>query len=146
MSSLQGEHAVALARGWLGTPYRHQASLKGVGADCLGLVRGIWRELYDEEPMQPPAYSRDWAEATNANTLYEGALAHLSLETRGTIETGDILLFRYREDLPCKHMAIASSATTMIHAYDRTAVVETSIGSWWQRRIAGIFTFPLRQS
>ena len=28
---------------WIGTPYRHQASLKGVGCDCLGLVRGVWR-------------------------------------------------------------------------------------------------------
>lgn len=30
---------VAAARGWIGTPYLHQASLKGVGTDCLGLVR-----------------------------------------------------------------------------------------------------------
>ena len=36
---------VAAARGWLGTPYRHQASVRGEGADCLGLVRGVWREL-----------------------------------------------------------------------------------------------------
>ena len=33
------------ATGWIGTPYRHQASQKGVGCDCLGLVRGVWREL-----------------------------------------------------------------------------------------------------
>ena len=33
------------ARDWLGTPYRHQASLKGAGCDCLGLVRGVWRAL-----------------------------------------------------------------------------------------------------
>jgi cell wall-associated NlpC family hydrolase len=32
---------VAEARTWIGTPYRHQASLKGVGCDCLGLVRGV---------------------------------------------------------------------------------------------------------
>ena len=37
------EQIVAAARGWVGTPYRHQASLKGIGADCLGLVRGVWR-------------------------------------------------------------------------------------------------------
>ncbi|MGG2476222.1 peptidase P60, partial [Rhizobium sp. BR5] len=28
---------LALAQGWIGTPYRHQASLQGVGCDCLGL-------------------------------------------------------------------------------------------------------------
>ncbi|MEM1422329.1 MAG: peptidase P60, partial [Pseudomonadota bacterium] len=30
---------------WIGTPYRHQASLRGVGCDCLGLLRGVWRAL-----------------------------------------------------------------------------------------------------
>lgn len=32
---------VAAARQWLGTPYRHQASVRGVGCDCLGLIRGV---------------------------------------------------------------------------------------------------------
>jgi NlpC/P60 family putative phage cell wall peptidase len=36
---------VAAARDWLGTPYHDQASVKGVGCDCLGLVRGVWREV-----------------------------------------------------------------------------------------------------
>ncbi|MFZ2468534.1 MAG: peptidase, partial [Parvibaculum sedimenti] len=41
---------VAAARAWIGTPYRHQASCKGAGADCLGLVRGLWREFHGAEP------------------------------------------------------------------------------------------------
>ncbi len=39
------EKIVAAARAWVGTPYHHQASVKGAGCDCLGLIRGIWREL-----------------------------------------------------------------------------------------------------
>ncbi|MFD0934795.1 peptidase P60, partial [Methylobacterium trifolii] len=42
---LTGADVVAQARLWLGTPYRHQASLAGVGCDCLGLLRGVWRGL-----------------------------------------------------------------------------------------------------
>jgi hypothetical protein len=34
---------IAEARSWIGTPYAHQASVKGIGCDCLGLVRGVWR-------------------------------------------------------------------------------------------------------
>jgi cell wall-associated NlpC family hydrolase len=30
------------ARSWLGTPYHHQAALKGVGCDCIGLLRGVY--------------------------------------------------------------------------------------------------------
>jgi NlpC/P60 family putative phage cell wall peptidase len=49
------EQIVAAARGWLGTPYHHQASVKGVGCDCLGLIRGLWRELLGDEPETLPA-------------------------------------------------------------------------------------------
>jgi len=58
MSGVRDE-VLALAKGWLGTPYRHQASCKGAGTDCLGLLRGLWRELYGAEPEVVPAYSAD---------------------------------------------------------------------------------------
>lgn len=139
--TLQSEKIIAIARSWIGTPYRHQASLKGVGADCLGLVRGIWRELYDNEPELPPAYTRDWAEVSAEDNLLKAAQRHLHCD--GNIAgAGKVLLFRYRDGLPCKHAAIAVSGTHMVHAYDRAAVVETVIGPWWQRRLAFVFAFP----
>ena len=64
---------VLAAEGWIGTPYRHQASLKGAGADCLGLVRGVWRECVGEEPEVIPAYTPDWAEALGEETLLMAA-------------------------------------------------------------------------
>ena len=39
---IERETIVRCARGWLGTPYHHQASMKSVGCDCLGLIRGLW--------------------------------------------------------------------------------------------------------
>lgn len=36
---------IAEARTWLGTPYHHQQALKGVGVDCVGLVRGVCAAL-----------------------------------------------------------------------------------------------------
>jgi hypothetical protein len=35
------EAIVAAARSWLGTPYHHQASLKGVGSDCIGVITAL---------------------------------------------------------------------------------------------------------
>jgi NlpC/P60 family putative phage cell wall peptidase len=49
--------ALIEARRWIGTPYRHGASARGAGADCLGLIRGVWRALYGAEPETPPAYT-----------------------------------------------------------------------------------------
>ena len=64
---------VAETRGWIGTPYRHQASLKGIGCDCLGLVRGVWRAVIGEEPERAPAYAPDWAEASGRESLADAA-------------------------------------------------------------------------
>jgi hypothetical protein len=32
---------LAEARSWIGTPWLHQASCKGVGADCIGFGAGV---------------------------------------------------------------------------------------------------------
>ena len=68
---------VAAARRWLGTPYCHQASLRGAGCDCLGLVRGLWRECIGEEPERPPGYAPDWAEADRREALAAACARHL---------------------------------------------------------------------
>src|SRR3954447_15161161 len=102
---------LAEARSWIGTPYRHQASLKGIGCDCLGLLRGVWRNVMGAEPELPPPYSPDWAEA-GADTLVAAARRHLIEIDIASFEPGDVLLFRWRGNLPAKHCAIATSADT----------------------------------
>ncbi len=133
---------VALARGWIGTPYMHQASLQGIGCDCLGLVRGIWRALYGEEPEHLPAYSRDWAEATRSETLAAAGARHLVPVALSAIAPGDVLLFRWRVGLPAKHAAILCACERMIHAHDGAAVAEVAFAPWWRRRLAYAFAFP----
>jgi NlpC/P60 family putative phage cell wall peptidase len=132
---------VTEARSWIGTPYRHQASLKGVGCDCLGLLRGVWREIMGIEPEMPPPYSPDWAEA-GADTLVSAAIRHLVPIDR--VEPGAVLLFSWREGLPAKHCAIATSSDTMVHAHDGAEVAEVTFRPWWQRHLAHVFYFPVR--
>ena len=134
--------AAAIARTCLGTPYHHQASLKGVGTDCIGLVRGIWRELYGPEPQALPAYTRDWAEAQGRETLLEAAHRHLIEVPPSEAQAGDILIFRWRRTAPAKHCAIVSTPTAMIHALEGAPVSEVSLSPWWRRHLAGVFAFP----
>src|ERR1035437_129928 len=68
---------IAETRDWIGTPYQHQASVKGVGCDCLGLVRGVWRAVIGEEPERAPPYAPDWAEAASGEPLAAAAARHL---------------------------------------------------------------------
>jgi NlpC/P60 family putative phage cell wall peptidase len=137
---------VALARAWLGTPYHHQMSVQGAGTDCLGLVRGIWRELYGDEPQTMPAYSRDWAEASGEETLLDAARRHFAEIEINQAKPGDILVFRHRPHLPAKHVGILSGplsgAGSMIHASESGPVCEITLSAWWRRRIAAAFVFP----
>ena len=139
---MRREAIVAAARSWIGTPYRHQASLKGVGCDCLGLLRGVWREVIGCEPERPPAYSRDWAEATGREALIEAAGRHLLPVAEREWRAGDVLLFRWRGHLPAKHCAIAAGPGTMVHAHEGAAVAEVAIAPWWNRHLAAVFSFP----
>ncbi|MBZ6076418.1 NlpC/P60 family protein [Microvirga puerhi] len=132
---------VCAARAWIGTPYRHQASLKGIGCDCLGLLRGVWREVMGEEPELPPPYAPDWAEA-GGERLLAAARRHLVEASDLSVTAGDVLLFRWRENLPAKHCAVATSADTMVHAHDGAAVAEVAFRPWWRRHLAHVFRFP----
>jgi NlpC/P60 family putative phage cell wall peptidase len=138
------EQVIAFARSWLGTPYQHQASLKGVGCDCLGLLRGIWRELYGSEPEVPPPYTPDWAEGSGMDALSEAANRWLIHDESLEITPGSVLLFRWRDHLPAKHCAIATSPSTIIHAHDGACVSEVVLGNWWRRHISGRWVFPER--
>jgi NlpC/P60 family putative phage cell wall peptidase len=137
------DHEISvLARGWLRTPYQHQASLKNVGCDCLGLVRGIWRERFGEEPELPPAYSPDWAEAGLEEALAQAGKRHLIEIPPLVFAEGDVLLFRWKPHLPAKHCGIATSRSTMIHAQDGFSVSEVPLNKWWLNRLAFAFRFP----
>lgn len=130
------------ARQWIGTPYHHQASLRGAGTDCLGLVRGIWRDLYGEDGEPPPAYSRDWAEARGEETLLDAAARHLHAKPVSERRGGDVIVFRYRPRFPAKHVGVLTSVNRFIHAVEGAPVAEVDLSRWWERRIAGVFSFP----
>ncbi|PWR19155.1 NlpC/P60 family protein [Zavarzinia compransoris] len=136
------ERIVASARLWLGTPYLHQASVPGVGCDCLGLVRGIYRDLYGHEPELPPAYGPDWAEASGRETLALAARRHLTEIAPGEAGPGDVLLFSYGRGWPAKHCAVQTGPARMIHAYNLHPVAEVALVPWWRARLRFAFRFP----
>jgi len=137
---------VKATRRWIGTPYHDQASVRGVGCDCLGLLRGVWREVVGPEPMPVPPYSRDWGEAGPVEILAEAARAAMAELDVSDARTGDVILFRMRAGAIAKHVGILSgrhrsARSHFIHAYERTGVIEEHLTPAWQRRIAFAFRF-----
>lgn len=146
-----GEDVLTQARLWLGTPYRHQASRCGVGCDCLGLLRGVWRGLYGAEPQTVPPYEVDWSVGEAPDLLAKAASKWLVEQPLDTREAGHVLLFRWRDHLPARHVAILSQvgrektrsgSPAIIHAYERVGVVESPLVPAWERRLAHVFAFP----
>lgn len=143
-SIMEPEKVLAIAREWIGTPYRHQASVKHAGTDCLGLLRGIWRALYGAEPEVVPPYSKDWAEPQGDEVLLRAALRYLR-PCEDELAAGQVLLFRMRTGAIAKHLGICAQAghhPSFIHAYSGHAVTESPLSLPWQRKIAARFAFP----
>ncbi len=134
--------AAALARAWIGTPYHHQASLKGVGTDCLGLVRGVWRDLYGYEAERPPPYTPDWAETGGRETMIEAAARHLIAISIGEAQAGDVVVFRLKRTMVAKHAGLMTGPASFVHAIEGAPVAEVALSPWWRRRIAAAFRFP----
>ena len=142
-----GDAALAEARRWIGTPYLHQASARGAGADCLGLLRGVWRALHGGEPETAPPYTPDWSEASREERLFGAAQRHLLPKPLAAEASGDVLLFRMRAGTVAKHLGIAGNVgatPTFVHAYSGHGVIESPLSAPWRRRIVARFEFPER--
>jgi NlpC/P60 family putative phage cell wall peptidase len=135
---------VAEARSWIGTPYVHQAAVKGVATDCLGLIRGLWMHRYGQEPRDVPAYSADWGEPQQDERLWRSAQDHFRDVTGQPMAPGQVILFRMRDGWIAKHlglMAEGGDQPTFIHAYAGHGVTESPLSAPWQRRIVARFEF-----
>ena len=135
---------IAIARSWLGTPYHDQASLRGVGSDCLGLARGVWREVVGPEPFAIPPYSRDWGETGPREVLAEGARRMMIEVSPPEAGPGALVLFRMMPRAIAKHVGILTGPGSFLHAYERLGVIEERLTPSWRRRIAFAFLFPQR--
>ncbi|WP_245910794.1 peptidase [Pelagimonas varians] len=139
---MRQEGIVQAARAWIGTPYHDQASLKGVGCDCLGLLRGVWRELIGPEPVDMRPYARDVGEAGAVELIanpVRGFMDEIAVYDR---QPGDVLLFRMPHMRFAKHCAFQAGPGMIIHAYERRGVVEMRMPVEWRGRIAFVFRFP----
>lgn len=132
----------AATRGWIGTPYHHQASACGLGCDCLGLARGVWREVVGSEPVIVPAYSRDWGEVGRREVLIEALRAVMCEAGAAQPMPGMLLVFRMVPRAMAKHAGIMVAPDRFVHAHERLGVVEERLTRAWARRVVCAFEFP----
>ena len=142
MTAADPNLVVAVARCWLGTPYHDQASLRGVGCDCLGLARGVWREVVGAEIFPTPHYSRDWGETGPHEVLAIGARRMMAEIAIVNAVPSALILFRMTPRAIVKHVGILTGPDSFVHSYERLGVIEEVLTPIWRRRIAFAFLFP----
>ncbi|MCF6327100.1 MAG: NlpC/P60 family protein [Devosiaceae bacterium] len=136
---------ISAASAWIGTPYRHQASLKGAGCDCLGLIRGVWFDLFGSKTQEIPPYSRFGNDPDSTSQLLEAAEEYLAPQKPIPLP-GLVVLFQIHKKIPPRHCAIFIEGNRFIHAQERHGVIVTPLSNSWQRRIHSIYAFPQRTS
>lgn len=137
----QTDRIIELAREWIGTPYHHQASVKGVGCDCIGLVRGVFAELYGYMPFVPP-YSWDWGDANGNEDLIAAGFRYLEPVKLSDMMPGDVIAIRWKRARVAKHVLLLTESARAIHAYNKAPVTEIYLNEWWLTKIALVFRFP----
>ena len=135
---------VAQARSWLGTPYHHQARLKGVGCDCLGLVVGVADELSLTRSDGTPLIQFD---ETNYSRQPDGAYLTSMLQSllqevpKESAAPGDLALFTIERNP--QHVGLLTEyedGLGVIHSYAPSRkVVEHRLDKKWQQRIIKVF-------
>lgn len=130
--------AIARVRAWVGTPYVRGASLRGVGADCLGLIEGVALELTGR-PIRPRgAFRPDWSAMTDL--LAEGEARGFVPIAVAQVQPGDVVAIRYTSRTP-EHLAVMTSERHMVHASEIAGVVEVHLAQL-RKRIAAAALFP----
>ncbi len=129
------------ARSWLGTPWHHQASVKGVGCDCIGFVRGVALPFVGAVPIALD-YPETWHLYRAEPRMYLGFKEHCEEIDKQETRPGDILLFGAGKG-PAHHCAFVSPGGGLIHCYrEARVVVEQSLSSWWEAKLRHAFRLP----
>lgn len=136
------EQAIAIARTWIGTPYQHQACLKGHGVDCVGLIKGIYEELYEVKTREVVNYTPDWGDSNGNESLLKIARKYMRPVTPGNVDAGHVVLMRWKRRRVAKHALLMTSSDTAIHAYNRSPVCEIHLSKWWLDKIVYAFDWP----
>ncbi|MGC2411753.1 MAG: hydrolase [Stellaceae bacterium] len=120
MSDTRRAAVVAEAESWIGTPFHHEARVKGAGVDCLMLLAEVYASAGVVGRVAVPHYPADWHMHRDAERYREGLLDY-AREIETPPAPGDIALFRFGRVF--SHGAIVAEWPRVIHAYWAIGVV-----------------------
>ena len=128
------------ARRWIRTPFHWQASKRGAGCDCKGLIVGVGKAVGLPEAHDLACAVHDYGAVVDESRLratLEKLLAPVT-EPR----PGDVMLLKVGTPLKAQHLGLFVGSGRMIHCYQAgpECVIEVPIGR--SRPIDSYWTWP----
>lgn len=140
--TVTGTEVVAAARAWIGTPFAHQAALRGIACDCIGLVSGVAAELGLPEAARFRSDARffGYGRLPQPARLLAACREYLDAAMLPDMRLGDVLLMTMlREPM---HFGFVSQLRPLrvLHAYQPVGrVVEHCVDAKWKRRVLALY-------
>ena len=137
---------IAAARSQLGVRYQHQAAVRDVACDCVGLLAIVGEicGLGEAATWAADPRRHAYARAPDPAMLREAAADYLDPIELAAAGLGDVLLMRYRLQQAPSHFSIVSMLGPLygVHAYASVGkVVENRVEGWTLFRIVAAYRF-----
>jgi NlpC/P60 family putative phage cell wall peptidase len=134
----QRELVVKEALSWIGTPYHHQAMVKGSGVDCAMILIGVYKNCGLIDNVKLPEYSTQWHLHRDEEKYLETISQYLK-PTKDP-KPGDVALFKFGRTV--SHSAILIDYPTVVHAYNRVGVIlDDMTNGKLKDRLHGFYTY-----
>ncbi len=131
------KNIILVSRTWLGTRYKHQGRLKGIGADCVGFVGGVMQELGYEIKD-----NYNYTKQPDGLLFQQKMSEHFDFIDFKDLKEADVLSFAFNSNP--QHIAIVTQVNPIyiIHSVITSKkVVEHILDNDWKNRISGCYRF-----
>lgn len=112
-----GERIIAESLQWIGTPWYHNQSKKGIGCDCVGFLVGVGVQV----GFLPPDFVLENYNRIPRNDFLVKSLDSLLTRVTGEIIKGDVLVFRKAGVIT--HVGFYLGSGEMVHADQNHGVI-----------------------
>ena len=133
---------LAESKAWLGVKFSHLGRSKTSGVDCLGLIEGIWTNLYSEFPFRNLVYNRPRSINPHKEVDADQLGNHLIELPKFSPNQISLIIFELSQFR--FHLGIGVTniqATHLIHTDFINGVVLEQLSSRWSKKIKTIYNF-----
>lgn len=136
MNYIKRSEVSNVVKKFVGTRYKPQGRLVGVGLDCLGTVIELMKELKIYKGGDKSNYSQ----IPDGYELYNSCKEWLVEKNIEEMQEGDVLLMKFNEEP--QHLAVLVDNNNIVHSYlIARKVVIHRLDDLWKSRVIAVFEF-----